>query len=99
MGGAGAQSTIGTVRWPESCARPGERRVLLAIGPDGGWDEPFELDLFQRNGFVPVCMAGGIGTLRTDIALATLVARAHERLEAEDRSLVREAASGAARSA
>ena len=60
--------------------------MLIAIGPDGGWDEPYEPSLFRSHGFTQVGLAGGLGTLRTDVALTTLVARAHERLEDEDRA-------------
>jgi RsmE family RNA methyltransferase len=54
----------------------GERyggRVLLAIGPEGGWND-FERELFAAHGFSQVGM--GSRTLRTDtagIALLTLV--------------------------
>ena len=60
--------------------------MLIAIGPDGGWDEPFEPALFRSHGFEQAGLAGGLGTLRTDVALTTLVARAYERLEDEDRA-------------
>lgn len=47
------------------------KRVLLAVGPEGGWT-PFELDLLVRRGFSAV----GIGerTLRTDTACIALLA-------------------------
>ena len=49
-------------------------RLLLAIGPEGGWNA-FELGLLQAHGFQPA----GIGprTLRTDTACVALLALAH----------------------
>jgi RsmE family RNA methyltransferase len=49
-------------------------RVLLAIGPEGGWNA-FELDLLGAHGF----QSAGIGarTLRTDTACVALLALAH----------------------
>ncbi|HEY6000099.1 MAG TPA: RsmE family RNA methyltransferase [bacterium] len=54
-------------------------RVLLAVGPEGGW-VPFELELLQRHGFAVV----GIGprTLRTDTACIALLGLVAERLRA-----------------
>jgi 16S rRNA (uracil1498-N3)-methyltransferase len=60
--------------------RDGARgRVLLAIGPEGGWTA-FELDLLVAHGFQAV----GIGprTLRTDTACIALLALAHDALSA-----------------
>jgi RsmE family RNA methyltransferase len=50
-----------------------QERVLLAVGPEGGWNE-FELSLLRTHGFTPVTM--GPRTLTTTtacIALLTLV--------------------------
>lgn len=52
-----------------------ERRVLLAIGPEGGWND-FELDLLARHGFDVVTL--GPRTLRTDTACVVLLALLHE---------------------
>ena len=60
-----------------------DARVLLAIGPERGWAEPEELDMFERHGFQPVTL--GTRTLRTDVAVVSLLAVAHERLEAATR--------------
>jgi RsmE family RNA methyltransferase len=49
-------------------------RVLLAIGPEGGWNA-FELDLLKAHGFQPVGM--GPRTLRTDTACIALLALVH----------------------
>ena len=52
--------------WP-----PGAARVLLAVGPEGGWDD-FELRLLGDRGFRPVSL--GARTLRTDTACVALLA-------------------------
>jgi len=51
-----------------------ESRVLLAIGPEGGWNR-FELDLLTAHGFQSAGM--GPRTLRTDTACIALLALAH----------------------
>ena len=56
-----------------------EARVLLAIGPEGGWND-FELRLLGAHGFQPVGM--GLRTLRTDTASVALLALAHDALAA-----------------
>ena len=53
-------------------AEPG-RRLLLAVGPEGGW-VPFELELLQAAGFSSVALP--FGTLRSDIACIALLAAA-----------------------
>jgi 16S rRNA (uracil1498-N3)-methyltransferase len=52
-------------------------RLLLAIGPEGGWNA-FELGLLESHGF----QAAGMGprTLRTDTACVALLALAHGAL-------------------
>ena len=52
--------------WPRDTAR-----VLLAVGPEGGWDD-FELRLLGERGFNPVSL--GPRTLRTDTACIALLA-------------------------
>lgn len=69
-------------RLHEACARAGARRVLLAVGPEGGWT-PYERRLFARAGFVPVGL--GPRCLRTDTACVALVALAHDALAAARR--------------
>lgn len=61
-------------------------RVLLAVGPEGGWTG-YERDLFARHGFEPAGL--GPRPLRSDTACIALLAVAHEAL--------REAARGAGR--
>lgn len=51
-------------------ALPREARVLLAVGPEGGWT-PFELDLLAAHGFEAV--SWGPRSLRTDTACAVLL--------------------------
>jgi 16S rRNA (uracil1498-N3)-methyltransferase len=50
---------------------PGASRVLLAVGPEGGWDE-FELRLLNDRGFTVVAL--GPRTLRADTACVALLA-------------------------
>jgi RsmE family RNA methyltransferase len=52
-------------------------RVMLAVGPEGGWND-FERDLLQKHGFTPVSM--GARTLRTDTACIALLTLAHAAL-------------------
>ena len=52
-------------------------RVLLAIGPEGGWNV-FEIDSLEAHGFQSVSM--GPRTLRTDTACIALLALAHDSL-------------------
>lgn len=54
-----------------------DRRVLLAIGPEGGW-EPIERDLLERHAFTGI----GLGTrpLRSDTAVIALLSIVHEAL-------------------
>jgi RsmE family RNA methyltransferase len=50
-------------------------RVLLAVGPEGGWNA-FELDLLARRGFEAISL--GPRTLRTDTACVALLALIHD---------------------
>ena len=68
----GSKSVSETIR-----AQTDARRVLLAIGPEGGWNA-FELDLLGAQGFERVSM--GPRTLRTDTACLALLALAHDAL-------------------
>jgi 16S rRNA (uracil1498-N3)-methyltransferase len=61
---------------PGTIARErGDERVLLAVGPEGGWND-FEVQLLETRGFQRV----GIGsrTLRTDTACIALLALVHD---------------------
>ncbi len=53
------------------------RRVLLAIGPEGGWNR-VELELLATHGFRPVSL--GTRTLRSDTACVALLALVHDAL-------------------
>jgi 16S rRNA (uracil1498-N3)-methyltransferase len=53
-------------------------RVLVAIGPEGGWNE-FELSLLDARGFTAVSM--GTRTLRSDTACVALLALVHAVLD------------------
>lgn len=56
-----------------------DARVLLAVGPEGGWNE-FELRLLEGHGFQHVGM--GPRTLRTDTACLALLALVHDAMAA-----------------
>ena len=58
-------------------ALPREGRVLLAVGPEGGWT-PFELELLEAHGFEAV--SWGPRALRTDTACAVLLGLMHAAL-------------------
>lgn len=60
---------------PGRAERP--QRVLLAVGPEGGW-VPFELELLERRGFQVVGL--GRRTLRTDTACVALLGALAEHL-------------------
>jgi RsmE family RNA methyltransferase len=49
-----------------------DRSVVLAIGPDGGW-VPFEVNLLERCGFVPVSLGPRI--LRVEVAVSYILGR------------------------
>ena len=55
-----------------------DERVLLAIGPEGGWNA-FELDLLEAHRFRVVGL--GPRTLRADTACLALVALAHAEMQ------------------
>ena len=59
---------------------PAPGRVLLAVGPEGGWT-PFELELLAAHGFELV--AWGPRALRTDTACAVLLGLVHAGLGAK----------------
>ena len=52
-----------------------EERILLAIGPEGGWND-FETNLLEAHGFQAVGL--GSRTLRTDTACIALLALVHD---------------------
>src|SRR5688572_11797968 len=67
----------GTASIADTLAACSGERVLIAIGPEGGWNE-FELGLLEAHGFIRVGM--GLRTLRVDTACAALLAITHAAL-------------------
>jgi RsmE family RNA methyltransferase len=68
-----------TDRRPATVVREGMNgRILLAIGPEGGWNA-FETDVLRTHGFQSVGM--GPRTLRTDTACIALLALVHDALK------------------
>ena len=63
-------------------SRGNDPRILVAIGPEGGWREPFEIDLLAAHGFSAVSL--GPRVLRSDVALNSLLALAHEKVRTWD---------------
>lgn len=57
-----------------------DARILLAVGPEGGWND-FELNLLDAHGFEKVGM--GERTLRTDTACIALLALVHDALASQ----------------
>ena len=55
----------------------GDSRVLLAVGPEGGWNN-FELQLLAAHGFQPTGM--GSRSLRSDTACIALLALVHSTI-------------------
>jgi 16S rRNA (uracil1498-N3)-methyltransferase len=53
----------------------GGGRIMLAIGPEGGWND-FELKLLETHDFQPVDI--GARTLRTDTACIALLSLVHD---------------------
>ncbi len=62
----------------ETIVRESDQRVLLAVGPEGGWNA-FEIDLLTAHGFHPAGM--GPRTLRTDTACIALLAIVHHAID------------------
>lgn len=60
------------------CTFPNEsmRKMVIAVGPEGGWEEPDELSLFQSRGFEQITM--GTRVLRSDCAVVSLLSLAHD---------------------
>ena len=51
-------------------------RLVIAVGPEGGWEEPDELDRFQELGFQQITL--GTRVLRSDCAVVSLLSLAHD---------------------
>ena len=68
--------------WRRSTATSTEPgRVLLAMGPEGGWTA-FELDLLAAHNFTSVSL--GTRTLRSDTAAIALLTLVHDALAGQD---------------
>ena len=72
-----AHPGAGTFPREKLAALPAAGRVLLAVGPEGGWT-PFEVDLLERHGFERA--SWGPRALRTDVACAVLLGLVHAAL-------------------
>ena len=74
--------TLANVPFPEDkLSRDQKPTMLLAVGPDGGWEDPYELQLLKAHDFQQIHLAGGVGVLKTEVAVGALLTRCHERLE------------------
>ena len=69
----------------QRAAASGSDRIVLAVGPEGGWNE-FELTLMKNHGFLPISL--GTRTLRSDTACVALLTLAHEALRRAGHSSV-----------
>jgi 16S rRNA (uracil1498-N3)-methyltransferase len=76
----GAAPSLREVLGSESAGPP--ERVLLAVGPEGGWNE-FELQLLADHGFARASM--GSRTLRSDTGCVALIAVCHEAIREQSR--------------
>ena len=79
-----SSATVRLVTHPRETRRVGETldqnppaRVLLAVGPEGGWND-FELRLLTSRGFTAIGM--GTRTLRSDTACVALLTLVHDAL-------------------
>lgn len=74
----GMEEVVNTVKRMSDIDFPGSgpRRILVAVGPEGGWDESYELDMFTSKGFQQITL--GTRVLRSDVAVVSLLALAHE---------------------
>jgi RsmE family RNA methyltransferase len=70
----------GTGSLREVIAGAGDRRVLIAIGPEGGWNA-FELTLLDTHGFQRIGL--GARTLRVDTACVALLSLIHDQLKTQ----------------
>lgn len=67
---SGEQTIFQTLQKPGGKVQNVGKRVLLAVGPEGGWT-PYELDLFRAHGFELFGLGSRI--LRTDTACVALL--------------------------
>ncbi|GFH50931.1 hypothetical protein CTEN210_07407 [Chaetoceros tenuissimus] len=69
------------ISFPENVSGK-DKRIVLAVGPEGGWSEPYELDLFQEHGFQQVTLGSRI--LRSDVAVISLLSLASDLCASDD---------------
>jgi len=67
---------------PSSSTTNKQAKVVIAVGPEGGWDEE-EVSAFLSQDFAPISLGSRI--LRTDMAVPVLIGLAHEWLEVSDK--------------
>ncbi len=65
---------MGQISFPNSTEKINRKRILLAVGPEGGWAEPYELDMFKDHSFQQVTLGSRI--LRSDVAVISLLSLA-----------------------
>lgn len=68
---------MGDVSFPPGS---GPSRIVVAVGPEGGWEETEELPQFHELGFQQITL--GTRTLRSDCAVVSLLSLAHEKCQA-----------------
>ena len=73
VGQAEAPKRMREISFPSSNQK---RRIVVAVGPEGGWEEPYELDMFEGLGFQQITM--GTRVLRSDVAVVSLLSLAHD---------------------
>ncbi|GAB5357946.1 hypothetical protein AAMO2058_000417600 [Amorphochlora amoebiformis] len=56
-----------------------ETRVVVAVGPDGGWEEPWEIERFIDQGFHPFTI--GERVLLTEVAVPVLITMVNDWLD------------------
>lgn len=80
------ENSVGAKRMRDVVFPSRRRRLLMAVGPEGGWEEPEELDrMIDQHGFQHVTM--GTRVLRSDCAVVSLLALAHDAVEEDDNDL------------
>ena len=50
--------------------------IRLYYRPEGGWEEPYEIDMFTSKGFQHITL--GTRVLRSDVAVVSLLSLANE---------------------
>ncbi len=65
--------------FPPPAAAPTDTRLVVAIGPDGGW-VPYEVELLRAHGFSPVSL--GPRVLRVEVAVPAVLAALRPQLGA-----------------